>query len=114
MIDFKKLFATFEKDFNKLDADHGQSLSEYIAVRYEQTRRIRHLLDDCDHEEKRLEESYRKDRAELQRKRAEFRKGCPHPSTTYYPDASGNNDSHTECDICGAEVTRHGVGGYDG
>jgi hypothetical protein len=29
---------------------------------------------------------------------------CPHYLTTYYPDPSGNNDSSTQCDICGKEL----------
>jgi uncharacterized coiled-coil DUF342 family protein len=29
---------------------------------------------------------------------------CVHELTTYYPDASGNNDSFYECDICGKEI----------
>jgi len=26
---------------------------------------------------------------------------CTHPLTDYYPDASGNNDSRTDCQVCG-------------
>lgn len=29
---------------------------------------------------------------------------CKHEKTTYYPDPSGNNDSWTECNICGKEL----------
>ena len=29
---------------------------------------------------------------------------CEHPKTTYHPDPSGNNDSYTECDVCGQEL----------
>ena len=29
---------------------------------------------------------------------------CDHPSVTYQPDPSGNNDSSMECDVCGKEV----------
>jgi len=29
---------------------------------------------------------------------------CNHYASTYYGDASGGSDSHTECDICGAEL----------
>ena len=34
----------------------------------------------------------------------EIQSKCLHESTTYYPDASGNNDSSTICDICGKEL----------
>lgn len=33
-----------------------------------------------------------------------IQKSCAHRFTKYYADPSGNNDSHTECLICGAEV----------
>lgn len=31
---------------------------------------------------------------------------CQHTITTYYPDASGNNDSFTKCDICGITMRK--------
>lgn len=30
-----------------------------------------------------------------------LRDRCEHKRTEYYPDPSGNNDSHTECKTCG-------------
>lgn len=35
-----------------------------------------------------------------------LRKLCKHEKTTYYPDASGNNDSCFTCDYCGLEKKR--------
>lgn len=29
---------------------------------------------------------------------------CKHQDTTYHPDPSGNNDSYTECNICGKSL----------
>ena len=29
---------------------------------------------------------------------------CPHLETIYHPDASGNNDSWDECNLCGMDV----------
>ena len=43
-------------------------------------------------------------REALRQELREAQKKCTHKHTTYYPDASGNNDSWTECDECGAEV----------
>jgi len=31
-----------------------------------------------------------------------LQKTCDHPLTQFYPDASGGNDSETECKVCGA------------
>ena len=41
---------------------------------------------------------------ELDKQLITVRKKCQHIGTEYYPDASGNNDSWTECKWCGAEV----------
>ncbi len=32
------------------------------------------------------------------------REFCPHPKTTYIPDASGNSDWDESCDLCGADM----------
>lgn len=40
----------------------------------------------------------------IQEKWRELKSECPHLETTYYPDASGNNDSETTCNICGASL----------
>ena len=33
-----------------------------------------------------------------------LQKACLHKATTYYPDASGGNDSETVCDVCGKRL----------
>jgi hypothetical protein len=40
----------------------------------------------------------------IEREKAAFIESCCHYSTTYHPDASGNNDSFETCDVCGAEL----------
>ena len=35
-----------------------------------------------------------------------IQKQCPHNSTHYEPDPSGNNDSSMECLVCGKEARR--------
>lgn len=37
----------------------------------------------------------------LNESRSEVQKRCAHVITKRHPDASGNNDSWTECEICG-------------
>jgi len=49
-----------------------------------------------------LEQEYKEKREALKATLREAQKKCTHPHTTYHPDPSGNNDSYTECDICGA------------
>lgn len=54
-----------------------------------------------EHEEAKRHEATVKD---LRIRLGLIRKRCPHPTTTYHPDPSGNSDSYYECNLCGAEV----------
>lgn len=65
-------------------------------------------LHDLRGEERMLTEEHEKAMGELQVSRSEIKANCQHHSTTYYPDASGGNDSSTTCDICGKAVQRGG------
>lgn len=51
-----------------------------------------------------LETVYDEQKTELRKKIVALQEQCPHPKSTYYPDASGNNDSWSECELCGKEV----------
>lgn len=43
-------------------------------------------------------------REEFKMRLKSMQANCPHYSTTYQGDPSGNNDSHTVCNTCGKEV----------
>lgn len=47
---------------------------------------------------------YDQEMSDVQKELAELRQSCRHPCSTYYPDASGNNDSSTICRLCGKEL----------
>lgn len=51
-----------------------------------------------------LDAEYKAKKDALRQTLREAQAKCDHHKTTYHPDPSGNNDSYTECDICGAEV----------
>jgi hypothetical protein len=51
-----------------------------------------------------LDKDYKIKKDLLKEKLREAQKKCDHPVTTYHPDPSGNNDSYTECDVCGKEI----------
>ena len=57
------------------------------------------LMEEADHR-------HENEIAALQIKIREIQQTCPHPHQTYYPDASGNNDSSYYCDDCGKESHR--------
>jgi len=46
-------------------------------------------------------QEFREKMLDIDKRLTDIRNKCPHPLTKYYPDASGNNDSTTECLICG-------------
>ena len=69
-------------------------LCEDIRRRVLQNRKL------CREEEKRHEENLDELRSQLW----DIWIDCPHHLTTYTPDASGNNDSSVDCDICGKEL----------
>lgn len=53
---------------------------------------------------KNLFDKYQKDLATLESELKTSQKVCDHSQTRYCPDASGNNDSFTECCLCGKEL----------
>lgn len=83
-----------------------RNLSDILTI----TKDIRRFHEDI----AKAQKQYEATKQQLQSQLKACQKDCPHFLTTYYPDASGNNDSWTECDICGAEVRRTEIGGYDG
>ena len=61
-----------------------------------------------------IDEIYRDRREEAERHTDELQRlknnmqlvrgNCPHLTTTFHPDASGNNGSYTTCDVCEKEL----------
>jgi len=51
-----------------------------------------------------MEEKVAKYKAQIRKMESEMYFNCSHMATTYYPDASGNNDSETICDLCELEI----------
>lgn len=79
----------------------GDDLASYVCELIEQDEVLRIKAVDL---QKQLTEENNRHKKELKTiddKWAELEKECPHHETTFYPDASGNNDSETLCDICG-------------
>ena len=64
------------------------------------TVKLARLKQEKDNAKKAFEEKL----IEIDKKTKELQKTCLHESTNYCPDASGNNDSHTYCNLCDKEV----------
>jgi hypothetical protein len=110
-MNLRKLFSTFESDPDRPD---GQSVGDYIAERYEEVRDTQQQLDKLAQERCEIEKEHKSKLANIDAVVRRVQTNCTHPLTTFHPDVSGNNDSHTDCDVCGLELRRHGMVGYDG
>jgi hypothetical protein len=64
---------------------------------------IRNELTVIEKARQRIERQHETTLKMLDEDLAAVRTKCPHLETTYHPDASGNNDSWSECDLCGKE-----------
>lgn len=67
-------------------------LSDIVKAIARQHERMRILDIVCKQEQQQIKEEIKR----LQEK-------CPHPKWQHHPDASGNNDSWNECEVCGYE-----------
>lgn len=104
-LDLKKLFGVFERQY--VDGiSTAKSLSEHIACKHEDVQKIIISLQVCRTRLKKLEDIYKQETEQMNQNIRSIQFSCNHELTTYYPDPSGNNDSHTECDICGLEITK--------
>ncbi len=95
----------WEKVFNDFDDYEGITPIECVD-RIKHTEEIRQLVRNLATRDRNLEDKHRSDIKELKKHKTEIQAKCNHYSTTYYPDASGNNDSYTECDVCGKELRK--------
>lgn len=89
-------------------------LGKDAAEKLEPIKHIKNKIEFIDEkiakEKKRHEEEIKK----LNGEKSSVMKECKHEATKYYPDASGNNDSWTQCLICGGEVNKYEAAGYTG
>ena len=95
--------------YSTFDAKHIETLLQGCATdeeRAEKLTRADKTVSEYWAYQKSLNSEKDRSNAEMKRLNAEYAKkqaDCPHWLTKYYPDASGNNDSWTECEMCGME-----------
>jgi len=70
----------------------------------EEAERISSKMNELEKDKRDYEKNFRKHIQEKNDEISRIQASCKHHLTTYYPDPSGNNDSSTECNICGKEV----------
>ena len=81
-----------------------EDLPVYIGVEYQNVLGLRKKLQVLSNRRAIAARELQEALAEINQEVRELRQSCPHWVTTFYPDASGNNDSSTECNTCGAEL----------
>ena len=102
MIDSEKLFRAFELEYQ--EKQPSVPLAKYFAQRYEDVQRVERKRYSLEKELLRIKEELKQRQNNVQRELRQLQSDCKHECTTFHPDASGNNDSFTNCDICGDEV----------
>ena len=92
---------------NKLVTDAvrgGEDAGKIVTDFAQKEQEIKRIINSIGMRKNRIMEEYKEKLAQLNKDIVETQKLCPHLETTYYPDASGNNDSETTCDWCGKEI----------
>ena len=93
-------------EYDDENPSETRSLAKYLEDRLGEVRSIKSSVAAI---KKRMLQERNKHEATMQslnKDLAAIRNECPHISTTYHPDASGNNDSITECNHCGKQAKR--------
>lgn len=84
----------------------GDDLAGYLHDSLEAAGKIRAKLRSCREDEHTENTRHNLALKDIGLALKEVRNECLHWQTTYTPDASGNNDSSIDCDICGFELNR--------
>lgn len=87
-----------------MDPKHVVELGVFLDQQLDKVRNIKQTLKKYQADLVNLEKLHKEERRKIMEEIKVVQNGCPHLARTYYPDPSGNNDSYTECDHCGATV----------
>jgi hypothetical protein len=82
----------------------GSEPDGWMATQLERVQGIRQDLAAFRLALEKAEDDHQKRVLAIHEKIVRKREVCPHYTTTYHPDPSGNNDSWRECDICGKDL----------
>jgi hypothetical protein len=88
----------------KIICDHSNGadlpLAEYIANRIKIIQTIAQEMRFLQNKQFKIKNDYQNALAEWNKDFVEIQKKCKHELTKHHLDASGNNDSWTNCEIC--------------
>lgn len=102
MLNQKELEIVIQQVFSKLkpEEDHSKVLAEVLSLITE----IQQKKWSIQKRSQEADDRHDKELADLRKEEIKNQQRCSHYLTKYYPDASGGNDSSTECLICGKEL----------
>lgn len=105
MINRKELIEKVTREFFKTHQNvQVTEFSQFLCNELDRIYRIKDSVDDAGDEIIKIQNEA-SNRTQIVNTRIKLiRDGCRHEDTTYYADPSGNNDSYTQCNICGANL----------
>lgn len=74
---------------------------EQVLQAYKYVRNIKSAIHRADEEYRKAQDAFNKAKRIYDGTISDLQQRCPHINTEYTPDASGNNDSSTDCLDCG-------------
>jgi hypothetical protein len=101
MFNLKKLIEAIAKS---APSSTCEELGQFIADKVQQCDDIRNRILQNKKKQQQEDDRHSATEQALKVELMRIQKECPHYLTTYYPDASGGNDSSTCCDVCGGEI----------
>ncbi len=102
----EKTLQKFITEYDAEDPGESRSLAKYLEDRLSEISSIKRSVFFVEKRKREERNRHESEMKKLDEKLIGIQKECLHISTTYHPDASGNNDSHTECNHCGAYAKR--------
>ncbi len=100
-----RLSALFAKKwYEDEDANKMYNFETYVEDHVSKYLDIAQKINAVEHNLLALQKKFNAEKDMLRNDQREAWKLCDHPIKTYHPDASGNNDSWYECEVCGKEL----------
>lgn len=84
----------------------GDDLAGFLHDAFANISKTKAKIRELQKDEQTEAERHKLALSEISKLRRDVRNECLHYESTYTPDASGNNDSSIDCDICGKTLTR--------
>lgn len=96
----KKLLKKIIEEYEGAGLRDSIELSDYIPERFDEIKSLRTKLRRIEVKIREESDQHKQALENFLKEKVVVQSECSHILTTFYPDASGNNDYSTVCDIC--------------